>query len=303
VVNFLKNKNNGNLVLIYHSSFKSKHKNRDTFIHNVTPKNILEQINFLSYFYDIVSVDNIFESESNNQMAITFDDGYENLFDTILPELHKKKIPSTVFLIGSSFSGNIFWREKITYLLQHKALFNRFKSQNFSKFKSEINYETFYRDSKSSKFNSKKLDFYLNEFFSNENIKLDSNLLSDPKKLINSEYVNYGNHTFNHYVLSTLSYEEQYEEIKKTKDFLNSLDLNLSNVFAFPFGGYTDFNDNTLSILSDLNIDNVLLNNNIINDHVLNKLNRSDVNYLERFTTSNNKYLFIVRILKNLLNI
>jgi len=300
---YLTNHKNGNLVLIYHSSFQSKNKNRDAFIHNVTPKNILEQINFLSYFYDIVSIDNIFESKSNNQMAITFDDGYANLFDAILPELHVKKIPSTVFLIGSSFFGNIFWREKTTYLLQHKTLFDRFKSQYFTKFKSQINYETFYRDSKSFKFNSKKLDFYLNDFFSNENIKLDSNLLSDPKKLINSEYVNYGNHTFNHYVLSTLSYEEQYEEIKKTKDFMNSLDLNLSNVFAFPFGGYTDFNDNTLSILSDLNIDNVLLNNNIINDHALNKLNHFNVNYLDRFTTSNNKYLFIIRILKNLLNI
>jgi len=216
---FLKHKNNGNLVLIYHSSFKSKEKNRDSYIHNVTPKNILAQINILSDFYDIVPIDNIFESESNkNCMAITFDDGYENLFDTILPQLHLKKIPSAVFLIGNSFFGNIFWREKITYLLQNRKLFIKFKSQYSKKFKSEINYQTFYRDSKSYKFNSKKLDLCLDEFFTNESIKFDSRLLSDSGKLINSEYINYGNHTFNHYVLSTLSYEEQYDEIKKTKE-------------------------------------------------------------------------------------
>ena len=45
--------------------------------------------------------------------------------------------------------------------------------------------------------------------------------LNDKSKLIDSEYVNYGNHTLNHYVLSTLSYEQQLSEIETNQKFLN----------------------------------------------------------------------------------
>ncbi len=300
---FLKNKNNGHLVLIYHSSFNIKNKT-NSFIHNITPKNILTQISFLSNFYNIVPIDNIFDDESKeNKLSITFDDGYENLFDLILPELDNKKIPSTVFLIGNSFNNKTFWREKITYLLQDCKLFMKFKSQYNNYFNYEMNYLNFFKDSKSYKFNSFKLDKYLDEFFINENMEIETNLLSDSNKLIDSDYIYYGNHTFNHYVLSTLSYQKQYEEIHKNQIYLNSLKLNTTKVFAFPFGMYTDYNDESISILNELGIDRVLLNNNLINDHSLSKLKNSEINYLDRLTTSNNKYLFTYRIIKKLLNI
>ena len=85
----------------------------------------------------------------------------------------------------------------------------------------EMNYLNFFKDSKSYKFNSFKLDKYLDEFFINENIEIETNLLSDSNKLIDSDYIYYGNHTFNHYVLSTLSYQKQYEEIRKNQIYLN----------------------------------------------------------------------------------
>ena len=300
---FLKNKNNGHLVLIYHSSFSEKNKT-NSFIHNITPKNILSQITFLSNLYNIVPIDNIFDDESKeNKLSITFDDGYENLFDLILPELDNKKIPSTVFLIGNSFNNKAFWREKITYLLEDSKLFMKFRSQYNNYFNYEMKYLSFFKDSKSYKFNSFKLDKYLDEFFTNENIEIETNLLSDSNKLIDSDYIYYGNHTFNHYVLSTLSYQKQYEEIHKNQIYLNSLKLNTTKVFAFPFGMYTDYNDESISILNELEIDRVLLNNNLINDHSLSKLKNSEINYLDRLTTSNNKYLFTYNIIKKLLNI
>ena len=128
-------------------------------------------------------------------------------------------------------------------------------------------------------------------------------MLSDKSKLIDSEYVNYGNHTLNHYVLSTLSYEQQLHEIESNQKFLDSLNLNLSQVFAFPFGRFPDFNENSLSALSDLGINKVLLNNNLINQKTMTQLKNSNVDYLERLTTSNNKYLFYYRMFKHMINI
>ena len=297
----IKRRNIGNIILIYHSSFSDKNILRDQYIHNVTPENIINQIEILSKFYDLVNLDDLFcfDSEIDGKMAITFDDGYSNLFKDILPELIQKKIHSTVFLIGNTFHGNILWREKIAYLLKNPKIFNEFKDFYSKNVSFNWDYETFYRESKSFKFNSKELDNYLDQFLSDYSYDITTNLVSEKENLIKNDYVSYGNHTYNHYVLSSLTEEEQYYEIFNNVQLLSDLDVNLSNVFAFPFGGLNDYNKSTLKILNDLNIKNVLLSNNVMNFYGAGNIN--NVKYLDRFSPSNNKYYFIYRILKNII--
>ena len=297
----IKRRNIGNIILIYHSSFSDKNILRDQYIHNVTPENIINQIEILSKFYDLVNLDDLFcfDSKIDGKMAITFDDGYSNLFKDILPELIQKKIHSTVFLIGNTFHGNILWREKIAYLLKNPKIFNEFKDFYSKNVSFNWDYETFYRESKSFKFNSKELDNYLDQFLSDNSYDITTNLVSEKENLIKNDYVSYGNHTYNHYVLSSLTEEEQYYEIFNNIQLLSDLDVNLSNVFAFPFGGLNDYNKATLRILNDLNIKNVLLSNNVMNFYGVDNIN--NVKYLDRFSPSNNKYYFIYRILKNIM--
>ena len=297
----IKRRNIGNIILIYHSSFSDKNILRDQYIHNVTPENIINQIEILSKFYDLVNLDDLFcfDSKIDGKMAITFDDGYSNLFKDILPELIQKKIHSTVFLIGNTFHGNILWREKIAYLLKNPKIFNEFKDFYSKNVSFNWDYETFYRESKSFKFNSKELDNYLDQFLSDYSYDITTNLVSEKENLIKNDYVSYGNHTYNHYVLSSLTEEEQYYEIFNNVQLLSDLDVNLSNVFAFPFGGLNDYNKSTLKILNDLNIKNVLLSNNVMNFYGASNIN--NVKYLDRFSPSNNKYYFIYRILKNII--
>ena len=297
----IKRRNIGNIILIYHSSFSDKNILRDQYIHNVTPENIINQIEILSKFYDLVNLDDLFcfDSKIDGKMAITFDDGYSNLFKDILPELIQKKIHSTVFLIGNTFHGNILWREKIAYLLKNPKIFNEFKDFYSKNVSFNWDYNTFYRESKSFKFNSKELDNYLDQFLSDYSYDITTNLVSEKENLIKNDYVSYGNHTYNHYVLSSLTEEEQYYEIFNNVQLLSDLDVNLSNVFAFPFGGLNDYNKSTLKILNDLNIKNVLLSNNVMNFYGVDNIN--NVKYLDRFSPSNNKYYFIYRILKNII--
>tara|TARA_B100001245_G_scaffold165666_1_gene125152 strand:+ start:1816 stop:2724 length:909 start_codon:yes stop_codon:yes gene_type:complete len=297
----IKRRNIGNIILIYHSSFSDKNILRDQYIHNVTPENIINQIEILSKFYDLVNLDDLFcfDSKIDGKMAITFDDGYSNLFKDILPELIQKKIHSTVFLIGNTFHGNILWREKIAYLLKNPKIFNEFKYFYSKNVSFNWDYNTFYRESKSFKFNSKELDNYLDQFLSDYSYDITTNLVSEKENLIKNDYVSYGNHTYNHYVLSSLTEEEQYYEIFNNVQLLSDLDVNLSNVFAFPFGGLNDYNKSTLKILNDLNIKNVLLSNNVMNFYGAGNIN--NVKYLDRFSPSNNKYYFIYRILKNII--
>ena len=296
----IKRKIIGNIVLIYHSSFSDKNILRDKYIHNVTPGNIIKHIEILSKFYDLVKLDDLFsvDSKIEGKMAITFDDGYSNLFKDILPELIQRKIHSTVFLIGNTLNGNVLWREKIAYLLRNPEIFNEFNKFYSKNVSLEWYFETFYSESKLFKFNSKELDNYLDQFLNDHGYDIKTSLISEKNNLINNEYVSYGNHTYNHYVLSSLTEEEQYYEIFNNMKLLKKLDVNLSKVFAFPFGGLHDYNKLTLKILNDLNIDNVLLSNNIINFSGVNNIN--NVKYLDRLAPSNNKYHLIYRVSKNI---
>ena len=147
MLDLIKRKNIGNIVLIYHSSFSDKNILRDSYIHNVTPENIIKHVEILSKFYDLVKLDDLFSTDSKieGKMAITFDDGYANLFQNILPSLIKKRIHSTIFLIGNTLNGKVLWREKIAYLLRNPDVFkefNKFYSKHVSQ---KWDFETFYR--------------------------------------------------------------------------------------------------------------------------------------------------------------
>ena len=99
-------------------------------------------------------------------------------------------------------------------------------------------------------------------------------------------------------LFQSLTEQEQYYEINHNMKFLKKLNINLSKVFAFPFGGMNDYNKLTIKILDDLNINKVLLSNNMINFSGVNNIN--NVKYLDRFAPSNNKYHLIYRASKKI---
>tara|TARA_Y100000590_G_C15699159_1_gene1006195 strand:- start:996 stop:1778 length:783 start_codon:yes stop_codon:yes gene_type:complete len=249
-------------------------------------------------------IDQLFELGIQNdkniegKLSITFDDGYVNIFANILDELIKLNIPVTMFLIGNMFNNKIFWRNKIIYLLNNETSLIKFIEQYNKKNNFKINKNFFYQQSKSEKVNSIKLDRSLDKFFIDNNLvhELNASIITDKNLLIKNKLITYGNHTYNHYVLSSLSYDEQKEEIQKNKKLLDSLNLNLSKVFAIPFGGNADYNLDTLKVLRDLNISNVLLCNNKLNTNLNTCKN---LNFLDRLITGNNLNKMKFKLIKD----
>ena len=143
------------------------------------------------------------------------------------------------------------------------------------------------------------LDKALDKFFKihDLNEKVDLNLVTDPNKLIKNKFIKYGNHTTNHYVMSSLTYDEQKKEILNNKNYLASLNIQMSDVFALPFGTYQDINFDTIKILKELNINKVLLCGNTINNSN-NYFEINNIKFLDRLTPSNNIYRVIYNMLK-----
>ncbi len=71
---------------------------------HVTPSQFKKQIDYLiGQGYNLVTLTDLLYRYSDDPLAIaiTFDDGYEDIFDYAFPILQEYNIPATIFLISS----------------------------------------------------------------------------------------------------------------------------------------------------------------------------------------------------------
>ena len=138
----------------------------------------------------------------------------------------------------------------------------------------------------------------MDEFFKNNisNLKANKNfLVTKTESLIKSKYIAYGNHTMSHLLLSSISKQNQIEEIKGCHDFLNnSCKLkNRSEIFSVPFGGLDSLDKDTVEILNNLNYKGILLSRSRVNNVFSSNFDKDlGIYRLERFMPVNDFRLF-----------
>ncbi len=264
--------NNFNPVLLYHSL--GSNSEFDDNIDHVNLEILNTQLKSIQKYWKFVSIDEYVNASNKKGLAsLTIDDGYKSVIDESFKVFKDLNIPITIFINSSTFKGKIFWRDKVRYLIKNNIVSKYVNSSNLF---TKDHIRRFYFVSKDPKFNSIKVEKGIDEFLFKENLKLndEQKLCFDSRKyLIKDTLVSYGNHTANHYMLSSLSKQEQYEEIIKCKNFIDKLDINKSEVFCLPFGGIDSFNNDTISNLKDLNYIKILkstndLDNIIISDQI-----------------------------------
>lgn len=263
-----------NPVLLYHSLGNTAKFNNN--VDHVNLEILNSQLTEIQKYWTFVSIDEYAKAKNKKGLAsITIDDGYKNVINESLQVFRNLNIPITIFINCSTLEGKIFWRDKIRYLIENKLVRQYI---NTSTLFSQKHIDNFYKISKNPKFNSIIVEKEINKFLLKENLNLNGvyNLCFDSNKyLIKDNLVSYGNHTSNHYLLSSLKKQEQYEEIFKCKDYLNKQNVNKSEVFSIPFGGMNSYNKDTLTNLEDLNY-KIILNssNNLDKNKISNEINR-----------------------------
>lgn len=256
---------NFNPILLYHSlGIKSEFENN---LDHVNLDVLEQQIKMIQKYWKFVSIDEYVVSKNKKGIAsITIDDGYKNVIDEALELLINLELPITFFINSSSFDGKIFWRDKVRYLIKNNLVQQFIINSKIFNVKDARN---FYHISKHPRYNSISVEKEIDNFLQKRNITLNQNrnLCFDEKKyLINHPLINYGNHTSNHYLLSSLNKQEQYKEILDCKIFLKNADINKSKVFCLPFGGSNTFNNDTQEILHQLDYKNILKSTNNLNE-------------------------------------
>ncbi len=253
-------------IPVYHATFKKVPKSLSNGLHNVDPERLHEHLSYLKERYTIVCLDEYFAARRPKRLAvITFDDAYTSVFENALPILRDLDIPCTIFVNSATADGAFFWRDLVRLIITSglEAEFDKWTKHRF-----RIEGQSFYRYTKDPRNNSREVHQTLVAFLADQSgVESTMPSFSQPAtRFISSPLVCYGNHTHQHYVLSSLTHEQQTAEIITIHDFLNAHpDLNQTMVFAVPFGGMDTFNESTFRILSDLGYSGTVLSRQRLN--------------------------------------
>jgi len=94
------NRSTPGCVLCYHSI------SNGGWEFSISPKIFERQIKYLITKHKVMSLNKLINSRNNNMVAITFDDGYEDVYNIALPILRKHNLPACVFVIGDRDNVN-----------------------------------------------------------------------------------------------------------------------------------------------------------------------------------------------------
>lgn len=251
----------GGLVLLYHGVWDVPPAELAQGLHNVSPDTVARQLEELKKHYTVVSVDEFAEADNKRGLAaVSFDDGYRCILDPGLAVFRAYDVPITIYLNGSTVTGGVFWRDKVRYL-QTEGLV-----AEFEQYMSGIQAGgKFYRYTKHPDNNSLHVVAQIDRFLAdhgltdavsntlNHCIDFDTELQPDSLLAI-------GNHSHSHYVMSSLTPEQQYDEINKTKTLLETKpNIRRSELFSIPFGEPRDFNEATIDAARQCGYKGILL--------------------------------------------
>lgn len=194
--------------------------------------------------------------------AITFDDGFRNVFTTAFPLLQRYQAPATVFLVtGLIGTRQPAWPEQ----LFHTVVNCRQERLDWK----GVCWDLTTPAAKSATYRG--LADHLKRLPALQKDVALSNLLErlggcravpaesplatldwpEIETMQHSGLIDFGSHTHTHPILSRCTREVQHEELRASRDLLRER-LGQANLFAYPNGGPADFTMETRDLLIDL---------------------------------------------------
>lgn len=207
-------------------------------------------INYISENFKVVPLeDSISNFESNRWReplaSITFDDGYTDWFNGVVPKLLEKKLPATFFITTGQFSGEHLWHERVINAIT-KCSLPKIQLTTLSRNPLEFNLETkenkiiaIQKIEKSIKYQSLQ---ERHDALCELEIETDTRKPSSPTfqaedaRRLHSLGFGIGAHTVNHPILNKCNFDDAKIEICTARETLAHLISGTVHGFAYPNG-------------------------------------------------------------------
>jgi peptidoglycan/xylan/chitin deacetylase (PgdA/CDA1 family) len=236
-----------------------------------------QQLELMSKKYEFILGNDLLNLEDDgsalkNKIWLTFDDGYRDCIDYVLPTFLKKKATATVFIPTEAiFERKLLDVTKIHLLLSStqsvsdiisasreyyfEANFESVVGESFDQLYKKYGVPNIYNDSdnhfvknlfqKLSPISVRKQ--FLNHIFRffvnrSESSWVDELYMSpDDVAYLSANGIEFGTHGHSHEWLANLSAEDQATELTKSFQFLDTVtDSRTNRLIAYPFGSYSD---------------------------------------------------------------
>jgi peptidoglycan/xylan/chitin deacetylase (PgdA/CDA1 family) len=248
-------------IILYHF-VSDRHNDFTDSGHTVEIREFRRQLEYLAAHYAIVRLSEIggmMESTpppdpARPLAAVCFDDGYRCILEEAYPVLKSMRVPATMF-VNPPVLGNrdLLWRDKIRYLMQ-KGLDGEFvdflRRQGGSYRFGALETLGFYKWSKNPKaLRTMRIQKDVDAFFTRKGIDpaaiaAKQRLFMEESEVAPREFLDFGNHTWSHPLLTLLPPAAQKEEIGKCHEFLRARRIAPAGL-ALPF---SPFNGTTVRI-------------------------------------------------------
>lgn len=243
-----------------------------------------EQVAYLDKHYRVISMEELISSIEHEtalpekSALLTFDDGYTDHYNYVMPVLRKYNMQGSFFPPAKAIlEGRLLDVNKIHFILAAtsdedlliKELFTQLDLYRLE-YRLESN-EAYYekhavarrRDNAKVMFIKQMLqvvlpeklrkiicDHLFNKYVSADEAAFCRELYMSPEQIreLQTEGMHIGSHSYDHYWLGSLSKQKQEEEISRSMDFLKTVGVDLTNwTMCYPYGNY---NQDTIDILS-----------------------------------------------------
>jgi peptidoglycan/xylan/chitin deacetylase (PgdA/CDA1 family) len=237
----------GGRIILFHGVCLRDHLQYNTLF--ISLRSLEAQIRLYKKYCNIISLEDHYQQrfDSNKfNLCLSFDDGFANNFNYVLPLLEKYEIPATFFITGIRDIGqDVLWNDVL-------AIAYKYGPQRITMMKEDIEKRSdgkyILRSTGELLVDKLRLTGYAEK---EEMIKLlgDYRQQADPdfwlqmtaeqiKKLSASQWVTIGSHGYLHNDLAVIAADQLKEEMVRSKQYLENITGKEVKAIAFPYGSY-----------------------------------------------------------------
>jgi len=240
----------GNCILLYHGIDDGNTERINAKF--VSEKDLKAQLSWLKSRANILSTEQMFNESKHDKgfnISITFDDGFANNHQYLLPIIEELEIPITIFVTTIQLKNeNYLWPDAVDLFSVIGPDVINFKGEKYHKRKNE--YVNKYRVRlksvvASGGYNLAKEALELMGF-EEEALKNFPSVhwrmmnADELKKLAQSPFITIGSHGVCHDSFVELADNDLKEEIENSKRYLEDVTGNTIDQIAYPYGHYND---------------------------------------------------------------
>jgi peptidoglycan/xylan/chitin deacetylase (PgdA/CDA1 family) len=237
-------------------------------IYSGLPRAVFEaQMNYLRRRYRVVSLGQVLReltepSSTEPAVAVTFDDGYVDLYTQAFPILQQYEIPATVFLtVGAIETGEVAWYDRVFVAFQVTSA-TKFTLPSSpprtlhlgtpeQRLQAAEEFISLMRELSATERRARCAELEASVAFPRKSL-VGRMLTWDDIQRMQAGGVCFGTHTMTHAVVSRLSDEELEWELGESKRILEGRLQRQVADFAFPFGKSRDYSNKAVAYLKRL---------------------------------------------------